>query len=85
MNVRRKPLVTLWLLLVALMLFPIRTRATRRGLLLLAGGIWLAALRLAWPRPPLRYSGLAPMVSAGAFFFPPGRAPNPDAVRQADI
>ena len=77
--------LALWLLLVALMLFPIRTGATRLGLLLLVGGIWLGALRLAWPHKPLRFFGLALTVMAGAFFFLPGRAPDPEALRQADI
>ncbi|OLE53343.1 MAG: hypothetical protein AUG51_13715 [Acidobacteria bacterium 13_1_20CM_3_53_8] len=77
--------LALWLILFALILYPVSTNILRFGSLICVLALWCGALFLFWNKKLLRFILLLIVLIVATLFFLPGRASNAAAMRQAYV
>lgn len=77
--------LALWLVLIALAIYPVSTNVTRLGSLLCAVALWGGGLLLFWEKRIVRYGLLVLALALTCLLVMPGRASDPTMMRQAYV
>jgi len=84
-KVARRYWLVLWLLAVGLLIYPINNEPLRIAIIGCITGGWAGCLWSFWNRKPVFYGLLALLVLISGFLACPGRNPEPEKLREANL